>query len=973
MAPLDFLAVVLPSPGHGYYCTAELTTKKKEHVYVENIGDTEGTTTAWHTTNCDVYFALATFTKKDSREATNASFIKSLFIDMDGYVSKKAAALALRGFLQQTGLDSLGDPWLVGSGGGIHCYWPFNDSVDIATWKPVAESFKRLCKQEGLSIDMTVTADAARVLRIPGTTNFKKKYDKPRAVTLLTEGNVFEFADIATAISGQLKTAYVPPVVAEVIPGSRPKRALNATSLKLFENSTTSFAEILDRTEAGTGCAQLTNYIANATEDGIEPIWRGLLSWAKVCDDGEDYATWLSSLHPYEESRMRQKMNDIKGPYPCVKMDSENPGLCTGCSHWGKITNPLAFGRKLKADNTAKQIPVVAALEEDDEDDGSTEGEHVNVAVVTRPPPPRGFSYGANGGVYCEKKDKDGEGREIKKQVQILAYDLFVVDILKQENDHLVHMATNRLEGVTTLNFPQRAIVSQDETLKWLAAQNIIASFGKGNHKNLYDYVLACVEEASLSKKAIVVPLRCGWQEDKSFVYNNRVFFKKGGETTIPMPGLENINRSTNSKGTLDEWRKVWNVFIQKKMHTLVAMCVDTFGCALMPFTDYEGFVWHIGSRQSGTGKSLALSAKAGVWGHPLRYRTSKGTSPVAMQQRAGLLGNMPLLIDEITSKGRNDMEWAPGFIFDVTEGQGKERMESGSNKERINNSTWALTCTMTSNIHLTDYMSGARQFSSNGELMRMLEWTPDVELTWTTEEREILKGLKKNYGVAGEAWVRWITTNQETVQAVVQSTHLHLLNMMQFTDQERYWHAGCTTTVAAAILLGGKYSGIINIPVKATIDALMVLVEKARVAINSNIRTADDVLNAYTRDNYGSFVIIKKSDGRILSSWGNGETVDKSTTRSKVLGRVEHGITSRGYVEYYLEEQILKQHCVAMSFSYADFKGQLEKLYRITYVKKNMLADTNGPALRVNVMHISRKADEITEDQLPLGIVEAG
>ena len=61
------------------------------------------------------------------------------------------------------------------------------------------------------------------------------------------------------------------------------------------------------------------------------------------------------------------------------------------------------------------------------------------------------------------------------------------------------------------------------------------------------------------------------------------------------------------------------------------------------------------------------------------------------------------------------------------------------------------------------------------------------------------------------------------------------------------------------------------------------------------------------------------------------------------------------------------------MSFSYADFKGQLEKLYRITYVKKNMLADTNGPALRVNVMHISRKADEITEDQLPLGIVEAG
>ena len=31
MTPLEFLAVVLPSPNHGRYCVAELSTKKKEH------------------------------------------------------------------------------------------------------------------------------------------------------------------------------------------------------------------------------------------------------------------------------------------------------------------------------------------------------------------------------------------------------------------------------------------------------------------------------------------------------------------------------------------------------------------------------------------------------------------------------------------------------------------------------------------------------------------------------------------------------------------------------------------------------------------------------------------------------------------------------------------------------------------------------------------------------------------------------
>jgi len=36
MNPLEFLAVVLPSSGHGTYCAAELT-KKKEHLFVENL------------------------------------------------------------------------------------------------------------------------------------------------------------------------------------------------------------------------------------------------------------------------------------------------------------------------------------------------------------------------------------------------------------------------------------------------------------------------------------------------------------------------------------------------------------------------------------------------------------------------------------------------------------------------------------------------------------------------------------------------------------------------------------------------------------------------------------------------------------------------------------------------------------------------------------------------------------------------
>jgi hypothetical protein len=60
------------------------------------------------------------------------------------------------------------------------------------------------------------------------------------------------------------------------------------------------------------------------------------------------------------------------------------------------------------------------------------------------------------------------------------------------------------------------------------------------------------------------------------------------------------------------------------------------------------------------------------------------------------------------------------------------------------------------------------------------------------------------------------------------------------------------------------------------------------------------------------------------------------------------------GYREYYIEEQLLKKHCVSMSFGYDEFKEQMEKLFPVKYVKKDMLASTNGPAMRVNAMHIT-------------------
>lgn len=962
MTPLEFLAVVLPPPEFGRYCVAELT--KKEHVFTATLEDAPAHIKRWHDSKFDIYFALATFGDEDNRTAANARYVKSLFIDMDGYASKKDAAQALSAFLSNTGMDALGTPYVVGSGGGLHCYWPLLQAVPVDTWKPVAENFKRLCKQEGLAIDMTVTADAARVLRVPDTTNFKKKYATPRPVRILTEGDVFSFEGLAALFREKLTgSLYEPTNTPKLdLAGTRPSAASapSATSVKLFENSVTKFKPIWLATQNARGCNQLAHYVEHATEEGMEPIWRGLLSWTKVCEDGNKAAVWLSKMHPYEPERMNQKLQSIKGPYPCVKMDSENPGVCPTCTHWGKITNPLILGRELAVEVEEKEIEVKLSSE-------STVTEK-EIIKVMRPTPPRGYSYGANGGTFMERTVEDDEGNKAKKQVMLLPYELFVVDILNSNGDHTVHMIALKPEGAVNVTMPQRAVVSKDETVKALASQNIVASFGHGNDKNLFEYVRACVEEASTNKPAIKVPDSYGWQIDNTYVYAGRIFSKGKPPVKVPMPGLENITVNTEPKGTLEAWRDFMNLLIAKKMWGHIAVILAGAGAPFMRFTGIYGMTYHCASTESGTGKTLSLEAAASVWGHPTHYRTGKSTSPVAMQQRLGLLNSHPLITDEITAKNRAAPEWLPEFLLDMTEGRGKERMESGSNKERLNLSTWMTVCLMSSNTHVVDYLTGGRDHSSEGELRRLLEFTFEEELSWEPHEIEIIKALQHNYGVAGYKLVEYMVEHADEFPTSVRESVAAMYTEFNATNDERFWMAGIGTAVQARNAF--KAAGIVEIPLRPVLNAFKKVVATMRASMKNSVRTAEDILNAYTRESYGSFVVVRPSTGGLLAELGSGQIIDQTITRNKILGRVEHGMTS-GYVDYFIEEQLLKSYCASTSFGYASFKRQLEDQFPIEYLKKNMTAKTKGPPMRVTVMRVRRKMDEVDEtilNPIPLG-----
>jgi hypothetical protein len=163
---------------------------------------------------------------------------------------------------------------------------------------------------------------------------------------------------------------------------------------------------------------------------------------------------------------------------------------------------------------------------------------------------------------------------------------------------------------------------------------------------------------------------------------------------------------------------------------------------------------------------------------------------------------------------------------------------------------------------------------------------------------------------------------------------------------------------VAGAILAGTKYAGIIDLPVEKIMLCLKTIVEKARNIMKSSVRTAEDILNSYVREYYGNFVVLSATPDGIGAAFGNGALIDQTTMRSDVAGRVEHN-TAPGFTDFYIEEQLLKAYCSSMSFGYSDFKRQLEAMYRITYMRKDMMSKTKGPPMRVNVMRINRPNNE--------------
>lgn len=939
----DFLSAVLPTQGK--YCTFIQKGKVRKNIFVNTLENLYDTNIRLSADGNQTYFALATFDDEGSRESAHAVYMRALFIDLDcgqgkAYPTKRAAVEALNKFMEDTGLSALGRPWLVDSGGGVHGYLPLTVEVPIAEWKPVAEALKRAGRKFQFNMDMTVTADAARVLRQPGTTNFK--YDPPRPVVLRQRGDIFDLDAVAELLA-EHTPALVPTSTALTLPGVRPQMAMTAVAKALVGTSITLFRNILKRTTEGTGCAQLEHYFTHAQDDGMEPLWRGWLSIATKCDDGEKACIKLTKAHPYDMERMQQKLSEIKGPYPCAKFDSENPGICGNCPHWGKIINPLALGRELKT--TTEESVVERETEQ-------------GTIRYDRPKPPYRFSYGDAGGVFYTPVDKKGEDADA---VLVVPYDLYMTRMFRDGRVYQAEFTAIKGDKQITFVVPNAVATSQTECIKKLAENNVIAAH-IGYDSYLYQYVRQSMQQASAEGNEVVIPPNFGWQADDSFAFGDKVYSPHSPEYDYEFVSdrLSNVVHAVECRGTLVGWRSVVEMVRRKQMWGHLAIGMTSFASALMHFmpAGTRACSVHVCGKNSGMGKSFALAIASTANGDHEKYKVPANTSKTTLMQRAGFFGSCPTIVDEVTTlQHSSEREFMPNLIFDFSQGQHKLKGSASGNAEIAQELFWEGLMLTSANTPVLEAMMGARQVTSEGEARRLLEWhlPDDYKLVWGPGEFEIAQLLKENYGVAMRKFVAWLVVNQDKAREVTLLARKAWIDYSGATDDERFWASGVGAYIAACILCGPKYADIVDVPWEPIMEFwLRDVVNPARAIINSNQAHAMDILNAYIRENNPNFVQV---EGSIVMQnlTGQNFAITPNSDKRAVRGRVERNVTP-GYEDLYIEAKMLKVHCASLNRSYSGFIKELGAVASVSELpRKDLLAGTKGPAMRVAVVKITR------------------
>jgi len=161
---------------------------------------------ATHREDANIWCAMAEFSPGTSRNAINAVSLKSFWLDVDAhgkgpYETPNDALNGIKAFVKAAALPK--PNYIHMTGHGVQVFWTLPEPISTNEWQPVADGLQELAKRINLGAD-PITADAARILRVPGTFNFRNPDNPVEAVLYETKSGYIELELFHAAINAAL-------------------------------------------------------------------------------------------------------------------------------------------------------------------------------------------------------------------------------------------------------------------------------------------------------------------------------------------------------------------------------------------------------------------------------------------------------------------------------------------------------------------------------------------------------------------------------------------------------------------------------------------------------------------------------------------------------------------------------------------------------------------------------------------------
>jgi len=788
---LEFFDAVLPK--QGLRCLGTLVDGKFTHYY--------GGSNEWAAEGVDrllrskqnIYFGCSSFATNKSRTQDNVAFVRSFWLDIDTqegkpkekYANRKVAVTELTNFCAELGLPR---PMLVSSGYGIHAYWPCHEDMTREEWKATATLLKQATKTWGLAADPSRTSDEASVLRPVGSLNIKNGVHKD--VRYLSGKVEIDRAQFHARLHVYLKNNGALPSA------PAPVENINSDLMVQREYKPSSAHRIAKH------CAVI-NEMKEKRGNIDQPTWYGSIGVLAFTEEGEDICQEWSDGHPdYSPRETSFKVSQALryAPTTCEKLKETRCELCEGCPHFGKIKSPITLGIK---ESEPQYIP-----------DQTDTDEVPDLPYKNLHEMPEGFGWGVIEGdkekslwqeVWKKVDEVDAEGG--KKSSWVMEQVKFS-DILFYPTTRIVERSSKTDWGykmsisITDKKGAQREFIL-DNKLVASGGTELVAELGRReivSDKNamVHAYLREWSKKLRDNYAETLQITKLGWNE-KSFALGTRMLTPEGERTALLGRGALKVSKNIHVQGSLELWKYAMDKLYNVKNFGAQQFCVlATFAAPLYRMrAEKGGITVFISSADSSYGKTTACRAGLTAWGNGMNSMVINKFTGNALYEYMGAMSNLPVVADELTSMENSA---ASALVFDVSNGEGKLRLESSS--EMRDSAEWSTILIGTGNTLLSEKIAAYRA-NSDGEQMRLWEFTPRTRSDMPLHEfNKLADMLKENYGHAGPIYMTHIVENYDLIRQRLTHKYDEITMAFNMVSKERNWANLFATVLLARDIL---------------------------------------------------------------------------------------------------------------------------------------------------------------------------